>query len=261
MTKPVVSFDAAVAGLRPIGLEQINADAALQTRVDRKYVLSGGQLMELMGAFAHDCSVLDIDGLRNFRYHSLYHDTPERTLYRDTASRRPFRFKVRERTYVDSSTTMLEVKTKNGRGKTVKFRVDLLDLGVDPTARCSGDLLTAEMRKFVDGVVDTELTASLAPSLQVEFGRTTLLTSNGGSRCTIDRGLTSTDLQGGVVQPEFVVVETKSLGHRSEIDRWLWSQGLRPVRLSKYCTAMSMLDSSLPSNHWHRTLHRHFATM
>lgn len=252
-------FDDVVAGLDPVGLDEINADAALQTRVDRKYVVSAGQLADLVATFASGCSVLDIDGRRSFRYASVYHDTAERRLYLDTANRRPFRFKVRERSYVDAGNTMLEVKTKNGRGKTVKYRIDLEDLGVDVPARRTGDLLTDEMCGFVDEVVDTDITAALAPVLRVQFERTTLLTSNGDSRCTIDCGLTSSDFDGGVVRPDFVVVETKSLGHRSEVDRWLWSQGLRPARLSKYCTAMSMLDRSLPANHWHRTLRRHFS--
>ncbi|MFK7918954.1 MAG: polyphosphate polymerase domain-containing protein [Ilumatobacter sp.] len=263
MTQAGATFASIVTGLDAVGLAAVNADAALQTRVDRKYVLSAEQLDRLLTAFASDCRVLEIDGRRSFGYATVYHDTSDRALYRDTAHRRPFRFKVRERTYVDSHTTMLEVKTKNGRGKTVKHRVDVNDLGLDAQARRPIERLTAEMRAFVNSVVQTELTESLEPALHVAFDRTTLLVSNGGARCTIDRSLASTGVSdrgavGGVVKPDVVVVETKSSGHRSEVDRWLWSEGVRPSRLSKYCTAMSVLDSSLPSNHWHRTLARHF---
>jgi hypothetical protein len=37
-------------------------------------------------------------------------------------------------------------------------------------------------------------------------------------------------------------------------DRFLWSHGHRPVRLSKFATGMALLDPALSHNRWHRTL-------
>jgi hypothetical protein len=42
------------------------------------------------------------------------------------------------------------------------------------------------------------------------------------------------------------------------LDRWLWQSGVRPVRISKYCTALAAMRPELPANKWHRTLARHF---
>jgi hypothetical protein len=53
-------------------------------------------------------------------------------------------------------------------------------------------------------------------------------------------------------------VECKSAGRATPMDRALWAVGVRPARISKYCTTLALLEPSLPANHWHRTLKRHF---
>jgi hypothetical protein len=233
-----------------VSLDQLNRDAEFQTRTDRKYVLTRANAADMAIRFSGECSVLDIDGRRSFGYETMYHDTPDRRLYLDATRRRPFRFKVRVRHYVDSDLSMLEVKTKNARGRTVKHRTSVEEPQLSP--------LTAAMRAYVDECVDTELTATLLPVLQTSFRRTTLLSHSGDVRCTIDHGLRGTDPHGNAVVPDIIVLETKSDNHASEVDRWLWSKGIRPSRISKYATAMASLDPSLPANHWHRILGAHF---
>lgn len=244
--------------MAPVGLDEVNSDAELLTRTDRKYIVSNEEADALIEHVVDRCSVLDLDARRRFAYSTTYHDTPDRQLHRDTAHRRPARFKVRVREYVDSRLTMLEVKEKNGRGRTVKHRVDVSSLrdGVDLSPH--GEL-TAAMRTYVDGVLDTDLTDRLEPALRVDFCRTTLLSHTGDSRCTIDVGLSAVDPKGAEVRPDLIVIETKSENHASAIDRWLWANGIRPTRLSKYCTSMAALDPSLPANHWHRQLDRYFS--
>lgn len=242
--------------LQEVGLDEINLGAELQTRTDRKYIVSAMQLDELIIDFGPDCSVLQLDGRRSFSYSTTYHDTPDRRLHRDTAHRRPTRFKVRVREYADSGLVMLEVKVKNTRGRTVKHRVDASNFA---GRRSSPHVeLTTEMRSFVDSVLDTDLTGLLEPALRVDFHRTTLLAHSGDARCTIDLGLHGEVPSGRAVDPDLVVIETKSAHRASEIDRWLWANGIRPTRFSKYCTPMAALDASLPANHWHRQLRTHF---
>ncbi len=253
---PHRSVDDIVAGMAPVSLADLNADAELQTRTDRKYILSGEQSEAFLEAIGANCAVLDIDGRRRFGYSTMYHDTEDRRLYRDTARRRPRRFKVRIRQYTDSNLVMLEVKTKNGRGRTVKHRLDTAELRTPHS--WPGAALTSEMRSFVDQAVVNGLSHELRPSLGVEFDRTTLLTAGGDVRCTIDVGLRGDDLRGGVVTPDIVVVETKSQQRASAVDRWLWASGIRPARMSKYCTCAAALDATLAANHWHRTLQLHF---
>ena len=101
----------AIDRLVPASLADVDAVAALQDRVDRKYVLHVDAVADLVRALAPQLSVLEIDGRRAFGYESIYFDTADFESYLGAAYRRRRRFKVRTRCYLDSERTMLEVKT------------------------------------------------------------------------------------------------------------------------------------------------------
>ena len=255
----------------PIGLEEIAVDAALQTRVDRKYVLSTADAAAVVATLARQAEgtrVLEIDGDRVFRYLSTYFDTPELDSYRLTAHRRRRRFKVRTRSYVDTGSCYLEVKTRGPRGTTVKHR-----LAYAPDA---ADQLTDDGRSFVDAVLAAvEVPAfgpALSPVLVTGYRRSTLhlaggaggaggLVGGGGdrsaARLTIDQGLTwQVGDDRAVGLPGVTVLETKTSSTPSAADRVLWSLGHRPIGISKFGTGMAALHPELPATRWHRLLTR-----
>lgn len=246
-------FASLVDALPPISLDEVFDTADLQTRVDRKYVVSVDQLGSVdVGA---DLAALEIEGRRHFRYETVYFDTPNRQLYLDTARRRPRRFKVRTRTYVDTATSMLEVKAKDGRGRTAKHRLELAT-GSDRFALDEG------MRAFVAVSVATDVVDQLDETATTRFERTTLVDQENRARYTFDQGLTSTGTDGRVVGLDgSVIIECKSPGRATALDRALWAHGIRPAKISKYCTTLAVLEPELPSNRWHRTLQRHPLTL
>ena len=240
------------ARLAPISLEEVLRAAELQTRVDRKYLVSPDAFTALMDGVAAEHRVLQIDSLRDFRYESVYFDTPELTSYHLAARGRRNKFKVRTRTYLDSDTCMLEVKSVGRRNQTVKERMDY--------ATPDRTRLSPKAAKFVEArVVLPDGAGSLAPVLTTTYARATLVDPLHGSRMTCDTDLRLVDRFGGDAQmTDRVLVETKSAGAPLAADRILWRLGVRPLRLSKYCVGMARLDPALPSNRWHRTLRRHF---
>ncbi len=240
------------AQLPPITLDELDAHAALQERVDRKYVLTNHELTCLIDALADQWAVLQIDGRRHAAYQSVYFDTEQLDSYRAAAHKRRRRFKVRTRTYLDTSTTLLEVKTKGRRGRTVKRRT--------PHAFNDRDRLDDASRQFVDETTTTAgLGSRLSPTLTTEYRRTTLADLDDVARLTVDAGLRCTDwCRHTVALSDRYVVETKSTGVPSRADRWLWSIGCRPEKISKFATGLAALHPELPSNKWHRTLRRHF---
>lgn len=262
----------AIDHLDAIDLEQLNAEAALLTRVDRKYLVP----LEVAGALATEHApafrALEIDGQRSFAYASTYFDAHASSADTDTwlgyhaaATGRRHRFKVRTRTYLDSGERFLEVKTRTGRGANVKQRVPL-----SPHAATGMEhTLDATSHAFVEEVLAEahypHPVGALHPVLSTRYRRSTLLHES-GARVTVDtdlawkgEGADATEamergLRGRRARTRFAVIETKSPAGAGAVDRWLWRKGYRPARISKYATGLALLDPQLPANRWHRTL-------
>jgi hypothetical protein len=237
--------------LVPLSLDEVLAVADLQTRTDRKYLVPPEVYGQLVGDLGAGLGVLEIDGIRRFRYESVYFDTPAFDSYLGAAHGRRRRFKVRTRSYLDSGDCRLEVKTRSGRGETVKTRMPY-----DLRRRSSLDEAALD---FVRTHACLPAGATLAPVLTTAYSRTTLVELDGGARLTCDAGLVcSTPAGASVALDDELLVETKSAGGPTAADRFLWRAGFRPVAVSKFCVGMAALDPALPANKWNRILRRHF---
>ena len=119
-----------------IDLDEMNKYAKLQTRIDRKYIVTPEICNDLLANADVNGRVLEIDTYRNTPYQSVYFDTPNLDLYKAAACRRRPRFKARTRYYQLTNKAMLEVKTKDGRGKTVKSRTEYDSTSLDVLTDC-----------------------------------------------------------------------------------------------------------------------------
>lgn len=239
-------------GRPTISLESANRFAELQTRVDRKYIIDRTVLAHLQADLPSGYHQLCIDGSTEFGYTSIYFDTPELLTYRAAAHRRRRRFKVRTRTYEESGSCMLEVKTKGRRGATIKTR--------SPHRLHDASRLTSGGCQFVDDVTGSVGTAqNMEPVLSVHYRRRTLVDVDSHSRLTVDRSLRCVDSEGRTAALDGIVVETKSNGKPSPADRWLWSHGVRPLKVSKFGIGLALTHPELPSNRWHRAMRRNWS--
>lgn len=158
--------------------------------------------------------------------------------------------------YTDEDALRAHVKTRGPRGTTVKRRVPYEgDPGrLSPEARAYADETLGEA-----GIDSRGL--RLVPTLTTRYLRTTLFLPGGGSRVTVDTGLTWALPDGTELRtPDRVIVETKAGRAGSGADRLLWSLGHRPVPVSKYGTGLAALRPDLPANRWLPVLRRHFPT-
>lgn len=252
MSEAHKAIRAAGGELAPISLAEVLAAAELQSRVDRKYLVTPAAFAELTRRFRGDLQVLEIEGRRDFRYESVYFDTPDLRAYHLAATGRRSKFKVRTRTYVDSEDCMLEVKTEGGRGETVKERTSYPLEHRDRLDPAGLEFVGQRLGRFV-GVAD------LVPVLRTDYSRMTLVDSSAGTRVTCDAGLVCTAPGGAVATLDnYVLVEVKSPGGTTAVDRALWSMGTRPESISKYCVGLAVVHPRLPANRWNRTLRRYF---
>jgi len=235
-------------GLASVTLAELEDRAGLLTRSDRKYLVPPDRLEEVLDRIAPSMHVLDVDGRRHFAYESVYFDTPQLDAYVGAARGSRHRFKVRTRTYVDSGLCFLEVKIKNGRDQTVKQRIE------HPAAL--RDRLTDDARAFVaEHVTSLATVHDLGPTLTTRYVRTTLVGDD--QRSTIDTDLSCTRWDGDEVSlTDVAIIETKSTGRPSDVDRALWASGIRPISCSKYALGLATFDPTLPRNKWHVLLSR-----
>jgi hypothetical protein len=238
--------------LAPVALDEVTAVADLQTRRDRKYVIHRSVLSDLLAESWPAARVLTIDGARSFRYESIYFDTPDLTSYHGAARRRPRRFKVRTRSYLDQGTCFVEVKVRDARGRTVKHR--------HPHDLDRRTQLTDAGRQFVTTVEHTaNVVDQLQATLATAYRRATLVLADTHARVTIDVDVAWHQPDGRHADlPGVALVETKTAGPPCLFDRALWRHGHRPVTISKYCTGLAALRPYLPANKWNRVLRRHF---
>ncbi|MBK7820453.1 MAG: polyphosphate polymerase domain-containing protein [Tessaracoccus sp.] len=241
---------------RPIGLDDLVAQAEMLTRIDRKYLLTPAQAEEFLLRLDPSTEALQIDGALAARYETVYFDTADWISFRMSAHQRRVRMKVRTRTYVDSGATFLEVKSCGASGVTVKERIPY-DGG--------RDRLTLDARAYLaDAATRLGLGGGLAYELflviRTTYDRSTLLAPGGAGRVTVDTDLAWSLPDGATLDlPGLAIVETKSLSATSVTDRLLWRAGHRPVSVSKFATGLAALRPDLPRNRWARILRGAFA--
>lgn len=256
MSAPASAADGNLHLLPTVGLEELNAEAALQTRVDRKYVVPTGLARQLLATVSTDMRILEMDGSRSFAYDSVYFDTANLDSYLLAAHGRRRRYKIRTRTYVDSAVSFLEVKTEGAREATVKERIPY---HLEDRARLTAEGLDY-VRETLTAAVGSVPAGALEPVIETRYHRTTLYLPESGSRATIDTDVTwQRPSHRPWVLDDAVILETKSGSTAGPLDRHLWAHGVRPSRISKFATGMAALRPDLPANRWNRTLRRSLA--
>lgn len=239
-----------VAAHEPIGLSEVDATAALQTRTDNTYLVSGGVLAELAAALRSRFRALEINSERLMSYESVYFDTEDFRLFRDHQQGRRQRFKVRTRRYVSTEARFTEIKLKGGRGETVKRRRAR-------AAATPGAVLEHADAEFLTAVLAEEYgikLPQLRPVLTSLYRRSTLVDPVHGERLTCDVDVAWTRADGALAQgPDLVLLESKTSG-RGFVDALLLERGIRPLSMSKYAIGTALLYPKLRANRWARLL-------
>lgn len=228
--------------LDSIDLDGLNARAALMVRKDKKYILNKQQAAVLVASLEKSFDVLDINGKRQFDYHSDYFDTPQLHCFRDHNQDRRRRLKVRFRQYADTNQHFLELKIKGRGGQTTKLRrpisSDDFSLG-----SLSPDLL-AFLQEQMPHASSEAVHLAYSKVLRVSYLRSTLVSKTGKVRITLDQRLRfQSEDRVERISEDLWVVEVKSDTGWSDVDRTLLHMGVRASDLcSKYCVGLALVD-------------------
>lgn len=238
-----ISFAKPLEALSPITLAEMDG-IKLMNRIDSKYLTDEATLLKILDRAADaGYMVLETEDMRISPYDSVYYDTAGLRMFYDHHNRRLVRQKVRTRSYVNSGDTYLEIKRKNNKGRTKKKRMgiptaELMDFHAD-TAACT---YLAEHSWFT--------APELSPVLETLFHRITLVNPAMTERLTIDTLLRFKNFRTGkeTSLQNAVIIELKQDGRAaSQMKNILLDLRVKPVRVSKYCIALTLTDPGAKS--------------
>lgn len=235
--------------MKPITLDEMKG-VKLMNRVDTKYLVTSGQLQDILNGIHDYYYAQEVEGKRLSAYDTVYYDTPDLKMYTIHHDRHLVRDKVRVRTYVDSHLTFCEVKHKTNKGRTKKKRIEIqpgIDVTVDPEASA----FLAEKQPYP--------VESLNPNLETVFDRFTLVNDEKTERLTIDCNLVFNNFVSGTsatIDP-LVIMELKQDGRaRSLLKEVLLDLRIKPYKISKYCIGTAMTRPEVKQNRFKKKIRR-----
>lgn len=231
-----------LAHYEPVDLGDLER-VALLNRVDTKYLLSDGRLLDVFAGLSGHYGVLEIDGRRLHHYHTVYFDTPDMVLYRLHHAGKQARHKVRSRQYVESGLSFFEVKEKTNKGLTIKHRL--------PTGRLKARM-TPDTEEFLSSRAP-RAGPDLYPVLANGFLRATLMNlaeAGVGERITVDIGLTfaANGREVPLLGTAIVEVKQRDLNRSSPAMQAMRAARVLPTSFSKYCLGVSLVYEDVKHN-------------
>ncbi|TLM99789.1 polyphosphate polymerase domain-containing protein, partial [bacterium] len=237
--RSIIRLETLAKGFSPISLEEMDA-VALLNRVDTKFVLPTGQLLQGLAMLRADYSILSVDEQRLNHYRTLYFDTRDFALYNMHVNEHADRFKVRSREYIDSQLAFLEVKHRTRKDRTIKSRISTGKpaMWIDSNAQC-----------WLQGVFPYDSRA-LEPKLWNTFTRITLVNKRQCERVTIDVDLAFYTANRRIQLNGIAVAEVKQDGRDWPSTFLAQMQALKvhPQGFSKYCIGASLLYDQVKKN-------------
>ena len=212
----------------------------LLNRFDTKYWTSIDKLPEILNEIKKDYFILEINNNKIQRYKTTYFDTSRNSFYNSHHNGKLNRLKIRKRKYLNSGIGFLEIKKKNNKGKTVKYRCPTEGLGTN---------FTQDEASFIwsnAGCNTSDLKIKSANSFQ----RITLVNKNFMERCTIDLNLAFASGDHHIMVDDMVIIELKQgvRNQRSSLCKVLKRNHIYKQGFSKYCIGRSISEPGLKRN-------------
>lgn len=233
-----------LAQYHPISLEQVQI-ADLMSRMEVKYTFNKSQLPQILEELINDYRVLTVNKNTVNPYETLYFDTPTYSLYYQHHNSIFNRFKIRQRRYVSSGDSFLEIKFRNNKNRVIKERIT-----------------TDSLKEYIgeDGLnlINTKTSidsSQLKPTLWVYFERITLVNRNFSERITIDTNLSFRYHDKVVSYPNIAIAEVKQEIHfRSAFIQLMKKNVIRKVSNSKYCIGLASVNDNVKKNNFKHKL-------
>lgn len=215
---------------------------SLMNRFDFKFLLKSSEAIAFLNHLYGEYDLIANNEIMIRSYETKYFDTYQRDTFLLHHQGKFPRYKIRTRTYLDTNDQFVEVKFKNNKGLTEKFRKKLT---VEDNLFMQPDVIS-----FLNSHKIHNL-ESLQESLLVNYQRISLKHKQINERITLDFNLTFSGNQKKTVLEDIVIVEVKQekkfISSAMEILR---SFNKRSISMSKYCYGVSSTDPSIKHNNF-----------
>ena len=210
----------------------------LLNRTDTKFVIPKDIFVKILPILKESYKVLEIKNKRVAQYKTLYFDTDNFDFYTHHHNGWPNRYKVRMRKYIDSDLCYLEIKNKK-KGRTLKKRIRIPDFE---------EKMSDNSLSFVNDVIPHDI--ELVKKLWNSFHRITLVNKTDTERLTLDIGLSFQWEEKSHALENTIVGEVKQekVNRNSPFMKLIKENGVRPMRVSKYCIGAKLLHPELKNN-------------
>ena len=224
----------------PISLSTLEKDYSA-SRVETKFTLFLENLPDFLQALLPFYNVLFLNTNSVLTYTTRYFDTPEFAMYLAHHNGVLNRYKIRERTYIDTQRSYLEIKFRTNTNRVIKQRLGLHSLEsqwMEPEHHFIASRTPYDPKR-------------LFPSLSNRYNRIMLVNKRGGDRVTVDFNLEFTNAFSCYKLSKFGIVEIKqAIKSKTPALAALQILRMRPRSFSKYCFGISCLYPALKKNNF-----------
>ena len=215
---------------------------SLMNRFDFKFILTSEEASFLLNNLHNEYDVISNNEQLVRGYETKYFDTKQRDSFCLHHKGKLPRHKIRTRTYIDTNDQFIELKYKNNKDKTEKFRINVTN---------SNDLLVqSNVVNFLNEHNIHHLDI-LEEALLVRYNRISLMHKNLNERVTFDFDITFANDKKKTLPKDMIIVEVKQeTKFKSTVLLLLKAMNKRSVSISKYCYGLLSIDSSIKHNNF-----------
>ncbi|MCP4219523.1 MAG: VTC domain-containing protein [bacterium] len=227
---------------KPITLGEVG-DSLFKNRYDTKYLFQPQQLPQLLEQLVDNYRILEVENRVVQDYESLYFDNDKFKFYMDHHNGKLNRYKVRYRKYGNSRLMFIEIKFKNNKSRTQKWREKI------DTTNYAHQTITDKETMFIDSLFHYN-PGELFPRFLVGYSRMSLFHKEKNEKLTLDWNLSYTLGEDVKTYKNLVIAEVKQArpALHSEFSLLMRGRGISPVSFSKYCFGISRFYGDLKQN-------------
>jgi hypothetical protein len=237
----IKKLEAAAQSFEHVDLVDLPKEVLME-RIDRKFALHIRETPELISSLSSDYQVISVGGRVISKYNSMYFDTPNYDFY--SAHQRGFknRTKVRYRSYPETDTTFLEVKSKNNRSFTTKERV------LTPNIKWP---FSSQVSEFISSQLPKIGPSDLKPVVRIDYERIGFISKHRKERFSLDFNVRFSHDGNASEFENLAILEVKQDSlKQTPVVHAMRHHAIEEQSLSKYCMALSALNPDLRANNF-----------